>query len=145
MSRWDDYFREQKTAPDDNQGSFDWEDEPIDGVEGETKEQREYRLEREFDVFHARYPGLYDRIMLSVEIAWGRRFPHYGIAACVENARWEWDMDPDPRDGEDGRPKEPFKISNNHRAYYARLIMKNNPYLEGFFRIKRLRSRDGEL
>ena len=35
---------------------------------------------------------------------------------------------------------EPFKLSNNHRAYYARLIHSQEPDLNGFFRIRSTKS-----
>jgi hypothetical protein len=33
---------------------------------------------------------------------------------------------------------EDFKINNNHRAYYARLWMREHPQYDGFFRTRRV-------
>lgn len=32
--------------------------------------------------------------------------------------------------------KSPFKLSNNHKPFYARLLMQRNPELQGFFEVK---------
>jgi hypothetical protein len=84
------------------------------------------RLEREFRQFHEANPQIFDRL---VELArkakfWGRR--HYGIAALWEVMRWDFFS-------KVNSPIDEFKLNNNHRAYYARLIMATCPDLDGFF------------
>jgi hypothetical protein len=37
---------------------------------------------------------------------------------------------------------DPFKISNNHIAYYARLFMVKHPQHDGFFKVKPLKYSD---
>lgn len=54
----------------------------------------------------------------------------FGIAAIWERMRWEMAF---TTDGDE------FKISNNHRAYYARRIMAENRDFEGFFITKQAR------
>ncbi len=49
----------------------------------------------------------------------------FGVGAIWERMRWELNFETDS--------DEPFKISNNHRAYYARRIMAENKDFEGFF------------
>lgn len=51
----------------------------------------------------------------------------FGIAAIWERMRWEMAF---------STTDDKFKISNNHRAYYARRIMAEEKSFEGFFVIK---------
>lgn len=54
----------------------------------------------------------------------------FGIAAIWERMRWEIAFN---------STDEEFKISNNHRAYYARKIMAAHKDFHGFFVIKAAR------
>jgi len=45
-----------------------------------------------------------------------------------ERIRWHTDVET--------RGDTPFKLSNNHRAYYARFFMHNHPEYQGFFKTK---------
>lgn len=43
------------------------------------------------------------------------------------------------------RSEDPFKVSNNHIAYYARLFMSEDPVVRGgFFRLRPMRGEDFE-
>lgn len=60
-----------------------------------------------------------------------------GIAMLWERMRWELTVETDSVDlGDD------FKLNNNYRSRYARLIMNNEPDLAGFFDIRRLHDDD---
>lgn len=102
------------------QGSFGW------GERG--------KLEQKFWEFHVSHPEVYDTLVYFA-LQWRKRRGSEavcGIGALYERARWEmWfrSLDDTP----------PPKLSNNHRAYYARLIMQRRPELEGIFRLKRQR------
>lgn len=81
-----------------------------------------------FDEFHAANPKVYDTL---VELArlWVLRTGRskLGIGALYERARWEIALatgDPD------------FKLNNNFRAYYARLIMRREADLDGLFELR---------
>lgn len=52
----------------------------------------------------------------------------YSMKALFEIIRWEHDLKTTSRD---------FKLNNNFTALYARLIMKHEPKLKGFFRTRR--------
>jgi hypothetical protein len=86
-------------------------------------------IELAFEEFHNDHPEVYYRL---VELArqW-RRGGHakLGIATLYEKLRWEWHM----AGLED---KDGYKLNNNYKALYARLIMERNPELEGLFQIR---------
>ena len=58
---------------------------------------------------------------------------HYSVNAIFERIRWHTDIE---------TKGDSFKISNNHRAYYARYFHAMYPEHDGFFRTKMLRSVD---
>ena len=94
----------------------------------------EGKLEHKFWEFHNKHPEVY-RTLLYFARQWrDRRGPesYCGIKALYERARWEiWfeSLDDAP----------PPKLSNNHTAFYARLLMDRHADLEGIFRLKRQR------
>lgn len=53
---------------------------------------------------------------------------HYGIGAITERIRWHLGVE---TQGED------FKMANNHRSCYARLLMATFPEFENFFETRR--------
>ena len=87
----------------------------------------EDKIELAFLVFHMDNPHVYEevkKIALDLKRS-GRDF--YGIGAIFEIVRFHRAM----------TTNDPiFKLSNNHRALYSRLLMKQEPELEGFFKIK---------
>ena len=64
-------------------------------------------------------------------IATGR--DHYSVNAIFERIRWHTDIETNG---------DIFKISNNHRAYYARYFHHCYPEHDGFFRTAKLRSEE---
>lgn len=61
-------------------------------------------------------------------------FKNYSVNAIFERIRWEFDE-------VDTNGQSTFKISNNHRAWFARKFMELYPQHEGFFRIRERRSK----
>jgi len=78
-----------------------------------------------FRKFHRENPWVYRELRrLALDLAnRGRR--RYGIAGLFEVLRWHRAMSTDADDG--------FKLNNNHRAFYSRMLMANESRLEGFF------------
>ena len=78
------------------------------------------RLWKEFLDFHKDNPHIYanykEEILKAIDS--GRR--GYSISIITEHSRWD----------------RKYKISNNHRAYYARLFIEENPQYQGFFRLR---------
>lgn len=102
-------------------------------LEREPRRPRGTIAER-FATFHGDYPQVYRMLVGFARQMHRRGFEHYGIAAVFERARWEVHMTWGP-DSEQG-----LKLNNDLKALYARLIMDENPDLEGFFRLRRLRA-----
>jgi hypothetical protein len=83
---------------------------------------------RGFADYHAANPHVYAamrRFALEAKHA-GRK--HLGIGAVTERVRWETMVE--------GRG-DSFKVNNNWRAFYARLLMEQEPELRGFFEVRR--------
>ena len=81
-------------------------------------------IEGKFYQFHAQNPHVYERLrQLALDLK-NRGRKKYGIAGLFEVLRWEHAM---------STTDEDFKLNNNYRAYYARLLMENEPELDGFF------------
>lgn len=84
--------------------------------------------ENAFERFHTANPRVYE-VLVRLAREWvGRTGRHkLGIATLYERTRWEIALatsDPD------------FKLNNNFRAYYARLIMLREPDLDGLFDLR---------
>ena len=91
-------------------------------------------LEESFWKFHKKHPGVYE-VLVRLARQWRERRgtkAKIGIGALYERARWEVAI-------QSLVTQDPPKLSNNHRAYYARLILAENPDLAGIFQLKRQR------
>lgn len=82
---------------------------------------------KEFIMFHRNNPEVYNEIVKLARQIKNRGYDHYGMQAIFEVIRFHTMMK---------TSGDHFKINNNWRSYYSRLVMANNPDLEGFFRIR---------
>lgn len=90
-------------------------------------------MEQKFLKFHEDNPHVYEELKkLALDVK-RRGFNHYGIGALYEVMRFHRIMSTTDTE---------YKLSNNHRAFYSRLLMANEPELAGFFTTKRQRSLD---
>lgn len=87
-------------------------------------------IREQFEAFHAEHPEVYGELVKVSRQVRGRR-AHWSIGAAFEVVRYYRMIGPDEG--------EPFLLNNNYRSYYARLIMANEPDLEGFFALRELR------
>jgi hypothetical protein len=81
-----------------------------------------------FEQFHEMNPRVYETL-LHLSREWLRRMGgrKCGIGALFERMRWEIQLaTSDPE----------FKVNNNFRAFYARLLMANHPELVGMFELR---------
>jgi hypothetical protein len=81
-----------------------------------------------FEEFDRENPDVY-RVLVRLAREWVARTGHHklGIATLFEIARWEIALaTSDPE----------FKLNNSYRAYYARLIHKQEPDLDGLFDLR---------
>jgi hypothetical protein len=100
-----------------------------DGDGSDGAHNRADQIFARFKKFHKANPYIWK---LFVEYSWklinaGREL--YGVAAVIERIRWHIDIET--------RTPEPFKISNDFRAYYARMF---NICHKPIFKLRELRS-----
>ena len=85
-------------------------------------------IDEAFAAFHGANPHVYSYIVeIALELA-RHGFKQAGIALIFERLRWLYAI----HTGDDR-----FKLNNNYRACYARLVMASEPELYGFFRIRK--------
>ena len=89
-------------------------------------------IERAFARFHMTHPEVYEAL-LELCRDWKRKGPErWSIDGAFEVLRWQW-HDPRVRDGH-----EEYRLNNNYRSRYARLIMAQAPDLDGLFELRAL-------
>jgi len=102
----------------------------------QPKVAKEATIQERFEAFHeanGHVYAAYRTLALQMARAGVRR---YGISGLTEILRWQFAMATKDGDG--------FKISNDFRSRYARLLMQNEPELQGFFELRTLREMRGE-
>jgi hypothetical protein len=81
-------------------------------------------MKRAFKKFHADNPWVYDEFKkLATQMKNSGR-KRYSAEAILQVLRWHMDLQTTGVE---------FKISNNFRSMYARLLVYNNPEFKGFF------------
>lgn len=88
-------------------------------------------LGEQFAVFHAANPGVYEALRRLALDMRRRGVPQYGMKGLFEILRWQYAMQ---------TRGEPYKLNNNYTAYYARLLMKQEPDLKNFFETRHRRA-----
>ncbi len=89
----------------------------------------ESRAAERFREFHRENPQVYDRL-LGLALEWKRRGrTRCGIGMLWEVLRWQTGME---------TGGDPYKLNNNYRSRYARLMMEREPELLGFFETREL-------
>jgi hypothetical protein len=82
-------------------------------------------MTEKFKEFHRANPHIARQITRRAYQLKQRGHRRCGMGMLFEVMRWSYMLKTDT--------DEPFKLNNNYRAYYSRLIEKENPDLEGFF------------
>ena len=91
----------------------------------------ETKLDAEFRTFYAAHPFVYDLLVRLTRQAVAAGHKHLGIGAIYERARWELMFETHDAS---------YKLNNNHRSRYARLISEREPDLAHVFELRELRS-----
>lgn len=86
-------------------------------------------IEIEFQHFHARHPEVYRMLEEEALARVQRGQRRLAIARLVEELRYDPRFRPDPA-------AHPFKINNNYRALYARLLIHHHPSLAEVFALR---------
>jgi hypothetical protein len=86
-------------------------------------------LEERFEEFHRNNPHIYDMLVeLSRKMKAKKNLYQWSIYAAYELVRYQWNCHT--------RSFDDYKLPNEYRPLYSRLIMTNESDLDGFFRIK---------
>lgn len=88
-------------------------------------------IEERFWDFHTDHPHVYDNLVRLARQWTAAGNGKLGIATLFEKLRWEWHVAA-------VKDHAGFKLNNTYRANYARLIMANEPDLDGLFEIRKL-------
>lgn len=86
-----------------------------------------------FQRFHERNPHVYRELVVLARRIRDAGLKRYSIKGLFEVLRYETHL-------RTCDPEQPFKLANAHTAYYARLIMAQEPDLADFFQTAELRS-----
>jgi hypothetical protein len=89
----------------------------------------ESKLDTKFSQFHADNPQVYAILLRLARQAKERGRRKIGIGMLFEVVRWEMFLKTSDAD---------YKLNNNYRSRYARLIMQLNPELDGIFETRGL-------
>lgn len=84
-------------------------------------------IKERFESFHDLNPHVYDALRELALRARGAGRTHYGIKSLFEVLRWSYLIQ---------TQGDEFKLNNNYHAHYARLLMTEEPDLEGFFELR---------
>lgn len=90
-------------------------------------------LEQRFRDFHEKNPHVYHALVRLARQLLSKGHRRLGIGMLYEVLRWEHKLATQD-------PHSNYKLSDNYRSRYARLIMKQEPDLKGVFSTKELRS-----
>lgn len=116
---------------------------------------RQEEMAEQCQAFHDEHPEVWRLFVKFTHNVIEAGFKNYSANAIFERIRWEVDVNtptvtskrfaslPADRSGNinGGEPvpipsKQPFKLNNNYRAYYARRFHKMYPQHDGFFRTR---------
>lgn len=91
-------------------------------------------IQEAFEEFHAANPLVYDWLVRQARLAKDRGYERIGIELLFAVLRWQRMMQTaDPS-------QDTFKINDHYTSRYARLIMEQEPDLDGLFELRRLTS-----
>jgi hypothetical protein len=81
-----------------------------------------------FWTFHKNNPQIFALFAGYARELKARGVTHYATHAIIERIRWHYDVETDDVD---------FKINNNHKPCYARLLATEDPAFQDFFEFRR--------
>ena len=81
-------------------------------------------LQEKFELYHRENPHILPLLVRFVNEAKASGRKHYSINAIFERIRWHLDIE---------TTGDVFKLNNNYRSRYVRLLEKEHPEYDGFF------------
>lgn len=100
------------------------------------KVSRGSTIQERFEAFHRANPHVYAAYRSAALQLVRQGITQYGIAGLTERLRWDYAIQ---------TKGEPFKICNDFRSRYARLLAHNEPELKNFFEFRQLREKHCEV
>jgi len=101
----------------------------VDAVRVKDSKEVQMSLQERFAQFHAANPHIYDMLVaLARKMKAKKTMRQWSIYAAYELVRYQWNSKT--------RSFDNYKLPNEFRPLYSRLIMEQEPDLKGFFRIK---------
>ena len=97
---------------------------------------RQDQIEEQAIDFITKHPKAWALFVSFTFEAINKGFETYSAYAICERMRWEMTFFSEA-------PTE-FKLNNNYRPYFARWFMQTYPQFDGFFRLRKLTSKDHE-
>ena len=111
---------------------------PLEGLRMERPKDRRHErnltIAEQFAAFHRANPWVYEALVKLARDLVGRGRQRVGIGMLFEVLRWHYQRNT-------ADPAADFKLNNNYRSRYARLIMAAEPDLRRAFETRRLRAR----
>ena len=92
-----------------------------------TPNSQPLTIQERFEAFHKSNPHVYNELCNLARQLKARGRERYGIKSLFEALRWHKAMQ---------TSDEEFKLNNNFTAFYARLLMAQEPELDGFFEVR---------
>jgi hypothetical protein len=89
-------------------------------------------IQQQFDLFHAANPWVYTALVQCARDLVGRGHRRLGIGMLAEVVRWQYFRQTTDASG--------FKLNNNYRSRYVRLIVEREPDLADLFETRELRT-----
>jgi hypothetical protein len=89
-------------------------------------------IQERFERFNQQHPEVYRYLVQLARTAAQKGLRRYSMKALYNIARWHFWFE---RTGE-----EDYKLDDRYHSRYARLIMQNEPDLENFFELRRIRT-----
>jgi len=87
----------------------------------------DHPIAKNFKKFHRENPHVYSELKkLALQLK-EKGHKKYGMKGLFEVLRWHRALETTDQN---------YKLCNNYTAFYARIIMKNEPELKGFFRLR---------
>lgn len=94
-------------------------------------------IEEQFLEFHHAHPEVYRKLRALAFELLVKGHKRIGMGMLYEVLRWQWIH-------EDLIDEDGFKLNNNYRSRYSRLLMASEPRLKGVITIRRLATGDDE-
>lgn len=94
---------------------------------------RSKTIQERFEDFHATNPWVYDELCRLARLVQERGHRRIAIDYLFGYLRWTQLMRPVD-------PGQPFKLNDHYRSRYARLLMEQEPDLQGLFEVRELRA-----